>query len=540
MDAAPSDDKKQGAKGAKETATAGSSKESASNTKEEEKTKLQKAEEAKKLLEQQKNKIIINGVELTPMQIAKYTNKQLDSLKSIMRKQQLALVKAEKQKNKLEKKLARLQKRQTQTSITGVKRFFGKLLTMIKRATLNYTETGGTILPGFMDSSVALGLNPQSMQPGLNYVFGGQPNNSWFEQQATLGRLSKDTLFNGQLRQTFSQNLSITGTLEPISDLRVDLSLNRTFSKSHTELFKDVNNDGIFDRNNPYETGSFTMSYIGVKSMFKDGGANAELFNTFLANTATVSNRLGANNPYIAGLPDPSNPAYSKGYTKFSQAVLIPSFVAAYSGKTAKDIPLMNNEVDHIKANPFKYFLPLPNWKLSYTGLAKLPKLKEIFTNVVVNHAYTGTLSMNGFVSSLFYRDALSIGFPSFIDSNSNNLVPFYQVPNITINEQFNPILGVDLALKNKMTFHIEYKKSRTSSLSLIDYQVSEVKSAEFVFGAGWRVKGIVLPFAIAGVWLGHQLALRIQAAFLKPFIYSFLCLSGLVLCARSLRGFVL
>jgi cell surface protein SprA len=73
-------------------------------------------------------------------------------------------------------------------------------------------------------------------------------------------------------------------------------------------------------------------------------------------------------------------------------------------------------------------------------------------------------------------------------------------VPNITINEQFNPILGVDLALKNKMTFHIEYKKSRTSSLSLIDYQVSEVKSAEFVFGAGWRVKGIVLPFAIAGV----------------------------------------
>ena len=500
MDAPPSDDKKSGVKGAKENSANTNSKNPATNSKEDEKTKLQKAEEDKKLLEQQKNKIIINGVELTPMQIAKYSNKQLDSLKSIMHKQQVALAKAEKKKIKLEKKLARLQKRQTQTSITGIRRFLGKLLTMIKRTTINYTETGGTTLPGFRDSSVVLGLNPQSMQPGLNYVFGAQPTNTWFEQQANLGRLSKDTLFNGQLKQTFSQNLAITGTLEPISDLRVDLSLNKTFSKSHSELFKDVNNDGVFDHNNPYETGSFSMSYIGVKSMFKAGGANSELFNTFITNTATVSNRLGANNPYIAGLADPMNPSYSKGYTKFSQAVLIPSFIAAYSGKTAKDIPLMNNEVNNIKANPFKYFMPLPNWKLSYTGLAKLPKLKEIFTNVVVNHAYTGTLSMNGFVSSLFYRDALSIGFPSFIDSNSHNLVPFYQVPNITINEQFNPLLGVDVALKNKMTFHVEFKKSRTSSLSLIDYQVSEVKSAEFVFGAGWRVKGVVLPFKIAGV----------------------------------------
>ena len=54
-----------------------------------------------------------------------------------------------------------------------------------------------------------------------------------------------------------------------------------------------------------------------------------------------------------------------------------------------------------------------------------------------------------------------------------------------------------------------------------------------------WKCLILLLPFALAGVWLGHQLALRIQAAFLKPFIYSFLCLSGLVLCARSLRGIV-
>ena len=54
-----------------------------------------------------------------------------------------------------------------------------------------------------------------------------------------------------------------------------------------------------------------------------------------------------------------------------------------------------------------------------------------------------------------------------------------------------------------------------------------------------WKSLMLLLPFAMAGVWLGHQLAVRIQAAFLKPFIHSFLCLSGLVLCARSLRGIV-
>ena len=52
-----------------------------------------------------------------------------------------------------------------------------------------------------------------------------------------------------------------------------------------------------------------------------------------------------------------------------------------------------------------------------------------------------------------------------------------------------------------------------------------------------WKCLMLLLPFAMLGVWLGHQLAVRIQAAFLKPLIHSFLCLSGLVLCARSLRG---
>lgn len=52
-----------------------------------------------------------------------------------------------------------------------------------------------------------------------------------------------------------------------------------------------------------------------------------------------------------------------------------------------------------------------------------------------------------------------------------------------------------------------------------------------------WQNFAVLLPFALAGVWLGHQFSKRISAAVLRPFIDGFLCLSGCVLCARAFRG---
>ena len=52
-----------------------------------------------------------------------------------------------------------------------------------------------------------------------------------------------------------------------------------------------------------------------------------------------------------------------------------------------------------------------------------------------------------------------------------------------------------------------------------------------------WQNFAVLLPFALAGVWLGHQFSKRISAAVLRPFIDGFLCLSGCVLCARAFRS---
>jgi cell surface protein SprA len=75
--------------------------------------------------------------------------------------------------------------------------------------------------------------------------------------------------------------------------------------------------------------------------------------------------------------------------------------------------------------------------------------------------------------------------------------VPFFIVPNVTISEKFAPLLGVDIQLTNQLNLKFDYGRSRTISLSLVDFQVSEVRSVDITFGAGWRKRGLKFPFKI-------------------------------------------
>jgi cell surface protein SprA len=72
-------------------------------------------------------------------------------------------------------------------------------------------------------------------------------------------------------------------------------------------------------------------------------------------------------------------------------------------------------------------------------------------------------------------------------------------VPNVTISQAFNPLIGFDAAFKNNLTAKFEIRKSKMESLSLIDYQISENASTEYVIGFGYRKKGIKLPFKMFG-----------------------------------------
>jgi cell surface protein SprA len=98
---------------------------------------------------------------------------------------------------------------------------------------------------------------------------------------------------------------------------------------------------------------------------------------------------------------------------------------------------------------------------------------------------------MNSFNTALLFNDPFHYGYPEFIDTVTHNYIPFFLVPNVSITETFNPLIGFDISFANQLSTNFEYKKSRTLSLSLIDYQLAENHSTEVTIGVNWRKRGV-------------------------------------------------
>jgi cell surface protein SprA len=378
---------------------------------------------------------------------------------------------------------------------------------MVKQVSVQYNENYHSRIPGYMDSTRILGQNIKSGQPGLGYIFGRQPDTAWLNGKARQGLITRDTAFNLLYQQNFEQKLSITAQLEPIRDLSISLNLDKSYTKDYSELFKDtsLNSSGLFGHLSPLATGGFSVSYISFSTLFEKFNPNSvsATFEKFESNRMIISRRLAESNPYWKSLNPGSqfsNDGFATGYSRYAQDVLIPAFIAAYTGSDAADVGLIKQENPNIKSNPFSSIKPKPNWNLTFTGLTRIPALAKTFSNITITHGYNGTLSMNSFTSALLYSDPFRFGAPGFIDTVSGNYIPFYLVPNLTISESFSPLIGIDVTTNNQVNLKFEYRKSRQLSLSLIDYQLSEVRSTEIVFGGSFRKKGFGLPFRLPGM----------------------------------------
>ncbi|MBX3254969.1 MAG: cell surface protein SprA [Chitinophagaceae bacterium] len=381
--------------------------------------------------------------------------------------------------------------------LSGFVKGIGKIITSVKRINLTYSEGATTFIPGYMDSTKQLGQNWGSMAPGLGFVLGRQPDSNWLNNAARKGLISRDSLQNNLTRQTFDQQFTATADLEPVRDLTINLNLNKTFNRTYSELFKDTLGTGQFAHLNPYAGGGFSISYISFQTLFKKTDPNviSETFRKFQDNRAILSERLGKQNPYsqVKGAD-----GYYLGYSRYAQDVLIPSFVAAYTNKDPNNIALLKTTGSNVRSNPFSGYLPKPNWKITYRGLNRIEPLDKVFTDFTLSHVYSSTLEMNAFNSNLLFQDRWGLSFPSFLDTVSQNFIPYFLVPNITIREQFAPLVGLNFSLTNQLTAGFEYTKSRTLSLSLIDYQLSEMRSSKIRVNASWRIRGFNLPFNIS------------------------------------------
>jgi cell surface protein SprA len=73
------------------------------------------------------------------------------------------------------------------------------------------------------------------------------------------------------------------------------------------------------------------------------------------------------------------------------------------------------------------------------------------------------------------------------------------------------PLASFDATLKNSMLVKFEYNRDRNLSLSLTNYQVTEIRGKEYVVGTGYRFKNVKFPFAIGGVAPKSDLNLRLD-----------------------------
>ncbi|HZG25138.1 MAG TPA: cell surface protein SprA, partial [Chitinophagaceae bacterium] len=299
--------------------------------------------------------------------------------------------------------------------LPGSVKFIGRILTSVKRMSINFSESGTTNIAGYIDSTQAFGMNMKTRNPGWDFIMGRQPDTNYINRFAQKGLITRNPLFNTLNRQDHNQKLSITAQLVPIRDLTIDLNLDKTFGKSYSELFKDTlgTPGSNVVRLSPYSAGSFNISYISFQTLFGKFSSNevSGTFKTFEANRVILSQRLGKLNGYSTGV---GADGYAEGYGKYAQDVLIPSFIAAYTKKDPTSVTLVKQNNPSIRSNPFSGLLPKPNWRVTYNGLSRVPGMERFFTNVTLSHAYTSNLSMNSFNSALLYRDPFALGQPGF------------------------------------------------------------------------------------------------------------------------------
>lgn len=358
-------------------------------------------------------------------------------------------------------------------------------LMLVRKARFTYSENYGSVIPGFTPEPKLLGQTEGFGAPGWGYIAGIQPDNRWLDEAAANGYITHRPELNQQVTRNYTQNLDAGVTIEPFQDFRVELTANKQYTRNNTELFKDQNfqlgPDSVrFEHRAQRDLGSYTVSYFALNTLF--GTDLNQLFDRFATNRSVISKRLGVEvgntNPHLN-----NGSEYAYGYGKTHQQVLIPAFISAYTDADPNTVGL----------NIFRT-RPAVNWKLNYGGLSKIGKMKKIFSSIQIQHGYKSTLQVSSYNTDIFYQGTPQQTNYAVEELNADYIARF-EIPQVVINEAFQPLLGIDVKLKNEMTFKVDFKKQRTLAMSFIDYQLAETQSESYTVGFGHRIKNVNIPF---------------------------------------------
>ncbi|MBO7629273.1 MAG: cell surface protein SprA, partial [Bacteroidales bacterium] len=370
-----------------------------------------------------------------------------------------------------------------------------RLLMSIRNVSANYTEGRGTTLPGYMYSATLVGHSKETSTPGFLFMFGGQP-----DIQAIAARdhwLTTDSLMNSPYLRTKNQVMNFRASVEPFKDFRIDVSANRNFTENRSEYFH-VDELGNVEHYTPQRSGSFSMTYCGLGTFFKN---HDDLFQEFRAVREQLAQRYAENNPNYTGEVNPET-GFPVGYSAISQDVLMGAFFTTYLSKDAE------------KSNIFSPFLkiPLPNWRLNYNGLTKIKGMNKVFQSFSLIHTYTCNYNVSGYSTNIAYTQDEN-GFPNAYNT-LGDFIATNELSQMALSEQFSPLIGFDMTLKNSMILKIEYKQSRNISLSFTNTQLTETTSKEVSVSTGYRFKDIKIGLVFSGMKRQFVSDLNVTAGF--------------------------
>ncbi len=396
------------------------------------------------------------------------------------------------------------------------------LMMSVKNISIGFTETNGTLLPGYMPSTYILGMSnyvadpemygPSSAirTPNIPFIMGWQEE-GFGDWAINNNVITRDTSNIQAFMQTHNRNWNVRASVEPIRDLRIDLTVTHSFSENESKYYRygynEITGMDEFMEMNPVQNGSFSMSTITWGTAFepfKDkGDYTSATFTTFDENRIVIAQRLASQRPgYDPALVDTYG--FPEGYGKTSQDVLIPAFLAAYTNKSAENVSL----------ETFPSIMSaLPNWRITYDGLGKIPKLKKIFRTVNLNHVYRSTFNIGSYQTRLSNEYSESDGF-NIIRDELENYYSKYQINGISITEQFSPLISIDMTMINSFIAKLEVKKNRNLNMSFSNNQLTELRNDEYIIGTGYRFKDVEITIKGGGRTRNYKSDLNIRFDF--------------------------
>ncbi len=373
-----------------------------------------------------------------------------------------------------------------------------RMLIGVRSISVNYGKSGGTVLPGYLPEPSFFGAGNytpdrnqfdqnfgSSYAPGMPFLLGWQDRN-FARKAAANGWVTNDSTLNMPFVMTQNERFTIRSQIEPLPDLRIDVSASRSTSKNISEFYHYDNETGRFNANSLTETGNFSMTTLTWGTAFfaigKGEVHQSEAFENLKDYRLIIARRLAGQRSSDNGFGyDPnavnSETGFPDGYGPTSAEVLVPAFLAAYQNKDPHKVSLgMFPSIKYIR----------PNWRIQYEGMvSQIPGINKVMRSLNFTHAYNSAYSVGSFITNLNYQEQ-GDGF-SYVRDIADNFISPYDFNSVNIIETFSPLINVDVMWINDYTSRAEIKRTRNMTLSFANNQLTEVLSNEYTVGMGYR-----------------------------------------------------